>query len=89
MVPILASGLTEGSRVEKGRSKDGKAQGRNCGRTWPSAEAAGIEVSILRARGLHDQPMKPNLHFLPSLWVALGNRLLLLSRWAYLPTGCV
>lgn len=26
MVPILASGLTEGSRVEKGLSEDGKAQ---------------------------------------------------------------
>ena len=42
-----------------------------------------------QGEGLHDQPMKPNLHFLPSLWVALGNRLLLLSRWAHLPTGCV
>lgn len=52
MVPILASGLTEGSRVEKGLSEDGKAQGSNYGRTCPSAEAAGIDiVSFPRAWG--------------------------------------
>lgn len=57
MVPILASGLTEGSRVEKGLSEDGKAQGRNYGRTCPSAEAAGIDVvSFPRAWGCMNNP---------------------------------
>ena len=56
MVLILASGLTEGSRVEKVHSEDGKAQGSNCGRTCPSAEAAGVEVSIPRAWSCVNNP---------------------------------
>lgn len=39
MVPILASEWPyRGSRVEKGLSENGKAQGSNYGKTCPSAE---------------------------------------------------